>query len=167
MKSDLIKFFFRFSHVISFIFVFIFSFYLPLLFEVPCSCIFANAPKSPQLVLGLSILRVLSYLCSLSVVVVLLPAILIELTMADDDADDECEQDDVDEADSFCFFRGGWSSQEVPVDATKFVSLSILMRNGPNVGKYSLCPTHVRKTATRRTNVRMNERTNDLQQKNK
>lgn len=81
-------------------------------------------------------------LCSLTVVVVLLPAILIELTMAD--KDDECEQDDVDVGDSFCFFRGGWSSQEVPVDATKFVSLSILMRNVPNVGEYSLRPAHVR-----------------------
>lgn len=124
-----------------YIFKYFSYFHLPLLFEVPCSCIFANAPKSPQLVLGLSILQLLSYLCSLTVVVVLLPAILIEPTMADeDDADDECEQGDVDEADSFCFFRGGWSSQEVPVDATKFVSLSILMRNGPNVGEYSLCP---------------------------
>lgn len=106
--------------------------YLPLLFDVPCCCILTNAPNSPQLVLDGSEQTqadALSCLCSVTIVVVmLLPAISIEPTMADDDVVVFVLHDDDDDDVSFGFLRGGWSSsQEVPVDAIEFVSLSILM----------------------------------------
>lgn len=43
--------------------------------------------------------------------------------MADDD---DVDEDDDDDGDNFFFLRGGWPPQEVPVDAPKLVSLSIL-----------------------------------------
>lgn len=51
--------------------------------------------------------------------------------MADSNDDDDEGDDDDGDADNFFFFRGGWPSQEVPVDATKLVSLSILNKNLP------------------------------------
>lgn len=54
----------------------------------------------------------------------LLPAI-IELTMADD-VEDEGDDNDDNGCDNLCFLCGGWQPQEVPVDASKFVSQSIL-----------------------------------------
>lgn len=53
--------------------------------------------------------------------------------MADDD-DDVVEDDDDDDegddngCDNLCFLCGGWQPQEVPVDASKFVSQSILRK---------------------------------------
>ena len=55
----------------------------------------------------------------------LLPAI-IELTMADDVEDEGDDNDDDNGCDNLCFLCGGWQPQEVPVDASKFVSQSIL-----------------------------------------
>lgn len=43
--------------------------------------------------------------------------------MADDVED---EGDDDNGCDNLCFLCGGWQPQEVPVDASKFVSQSIL-----------------------------------------
>lgn len=56
-----------------------------------------------------------------SSLIMLLPAI-IELTMADDVED---EGDDDNGCDNLCFLCGGWP---MPVDASKFVSLSILRK---------------------------------------
>lgn len=122
-----LNFFLVITHSMSYLYI-----YLPLLFDVPCCCILTNAPSSPKLVLDGSEQTqadALSCLCSVTIVVVmLLPAISIEPTMADDDVVVFVLHDDDDDDDSFGFLRGGWSSsQEVPVDAIEFVSLSILM----------------------------------------
>lgn len=94
---------------------------LPLLLRLPCSCIL----QIPALVLGLSKCEIPVFCSSL---IMLLPAI-IELTMADDDVEDDDDEGDNDNGcDNLCFLCGGWQPQEVPVDASKFVSQSILRK---------------------------------------
>ena len=54
--------------------------------------------------------------------------------MADDDVVEDGDDDDDDKGDdngyddNLCFLCGGWQPQEVPVDASKFVSQSILRK---------------------------------------
>lgn len=94
-------------------------------FNPPCSCIPSTTPPpDSRLVHGLSLF---DFSLSCSFVATILPAISTALvvTMADDDDVDEDDDDD-DDGDNFFFLRGGWPPQEVPVDAPKLVSLSIL-----------------------------------------
>lgn len=47
-----------------------------------------------------------------------------------------------DDGDTFFFLRGGWPSQEVPVDAPKLVSLSILRNFTKQLNKMSFDVFH-------------------------
>lgn len=90
------------------------------LLRLPCSCIPSDTPPDSQLELGLSLFA-FAMTCPFATI---LPAISTALTMADDVSDD-----------NFFFLRGGWPPQEVPVDAAKLVSLSILRKFTKLFGK--------------------------------